>query len=426
MTKHSSRLKNLAAVAALALAGLAAAVSARADDSLSVEVMHFWTTGGEAAALSKIKQKVGSAGVLWIDSPIAGGGGDNAKTAMQARIAAGSPPTAMLMLGYNIIDWGKAGMLANLDAVAEKGKWSARIPEAVRAFTQVDGHWVSAPTNIHRVNMVWASKAAFDKIGAIVPKNWEEFNALAPRFREAGIIPLGHGGQAWQDVTLFDSVALGIGGPDFYRKAFVDLDPAALSGDTMVKVFDQMRILSTMVDKNFAGRDWNIATSMVIEGKAAMQIMGDWAKGEFTNAGKKPDADFLCFAAPGTGDDFVFLVNSFSMFELADDTARKAQVILADAIMDPATQTAFNIEKGSIPAVSDAPKQGLDSCALKNVDDMAAASGKNTLLPTVAYTHATTAAVTSAITDVVTRHFNSDMPSSDAAKELADAVAAAL
>lgn len=426
MTKHSRRLKYIVSTLAIVVAGLTASQPVRADDALSVEVMHFWTTGGEAAALSKIKEKVEGAGVVWIDSPIAGGGGDNAKTAMQARIAAGSPPTAMLMLGYNIIDWGKAGMLANLDDVAEKGKWSARIPRAVKAFTQVDGHWVSAPTNVHRVNMVWASKAAFDKIGASVPKTWKEFNALAPRFREAGIIPLAHGGQAWQDVTLFDSVALGIGGPDFYRKAFVDLDPAVLSGETMVKVFDEMRVLSTMVDTNFAGRDWNIATAMVIEGKAAMQIMGDWAKGEFTNAGKKPDTDFLCFAAPATADDFVFLVNSFSMFELADGTARKAQVMLADAIMDPATQTAFNIEKGSIPAVNDAPKEGLDSCALKNVDDMATSAAKNTLLPTVAYTHAANAAITGAITDVVTRHFNSDLSSADAAKELADAVAAAL
>ena len=79
-------------------------------------------------------------------------------------------------------------VLANLDAVAEKGRWSARIPDAVKTFTQVDGHWVSAPTNVHRVNMVWASKAAFDKIGASAPKSWEEFNALASRFREAGII----------------------------------------------------------------------------------------------------------------------------------------------------------------------------------------------------------------------------------------------
>jgi glucose/mannose transport system substrate-binding protein len=100
--------------------------------------------------------------------------------------------------------------------------------------------------------------------------------------------------------------------------------------------------------------------------------------------------------------------------------------MLANAIMDPAVQTAFNIEKGSIPAVVDAPTAGLDACALKNVKGMAVSSAKNTLLPTVASTHATGAAVTGPITDVVTRHFNSDMSSADAAKELSEAVEGAL
>lgn len=411
-----------AAVASLVV--YASAVAARAAEP-SVEVMHFWTSGGEAAALAEIKKKVEAEGVAWIDAPIAGGGGDQAKTALQARISSGNPPAAMLMLGYNIIDWAKAGMLADLKDVAEAGKWDAELPEAVKAFTKVDGRWVSAPSNIHRVNMVWGSKAAFDKIGAKPPTTWEEFNALAPTFREAGIVPLAHGGQPWQDITLFDSVALGIGGPDFYRKAFVDLDPATLGGETMVKVFDQMRILRGMVDENFSGRDWNLATAMVMEGKAAMQIMGDWSKGEFSNAGKKAGTDFLCFAAPGTGEDFVFLVNSFSMFEQPDAEAKKAQTLLANAIMDPEVQLKFNIQKGSIPAISSAPTDGLDDCALKNVADLAAASKSGTAIPTVAYTHATNAAVTAAITDVVTRHFNSDLASKEAAAELVEAVAAA-
>jgi glucose/mannose transport system substrate-binding protein len=402
---------------------LASSAIARAESS--VEVMHFWTSGGEAAALGEVKKKVEAEGVSWVDAPIAGGGGDQAKTALQARISSGNPPAAMLMLGYNILDWAEAGMLADLKDVAEAGGWDAKLPEAVKAFTKVDGRWVSAPTNIHRVNMVWGSKAAFDKIGAAPPKSWEEFNALAPKFREAGIVPLAHGGQPWQDVTLFDSVALGIGGPAFYRKAFVDLDEATLGGETMVSVFDQMRLLRGMVDENFSGRDWNLATAMVIENKAAMQIMGDWSKGEFTNAGKKAGSDFLCFAAPGTSDDFVFLVNSFSMFEQPNADAKKAQTILANAIMDPEVQLKFNIAKGSIPAVSDAPTAGLDDCALKNVSDLATASKAGTALPTVAYTHAANASVTAAITDVVTRHFNSDLSSKDAAAELVEAIAAA-
>ncbi len=417
MKKSVKRLSILASAIAAVTLGSNSAVA-----ESSVEVMHFWTSGGEASALNEVKKVVEAQGIAWNDAPIAGGGGDKAKTALQTRITSGNPPAAMLMLGYNIVDWAQAGMLANLNDVAAAGNWDARLPDAVKEFTKVDGKWVSAPTNIHRVNMVWASKPAFDKIGATAPTSWEEFNALAPKFREAGIVPLAHGGQAWQDVTLFDSVALGIGGADFYKKAFVDLDTKTLGSDTMVKIFDQMRILRGMVDDNFSGRDWNIATAMVMEGKAAMQIMGDWSKGEFVNGGQKAGSDFLCFAAPGTNDEFVFLINSFSMFEQPNAESKQSQAVLANAIMDPTVQLKFNIAKGSIPAVNDAPTDGLDDCAIKNVNDIAS----NTLLPTLAYSHATASSTTGAITDVVTEHFNSDMSSADAVQALVDAVEGSL
>ncbi|MEZ5834352.1 MAG: hypothetical protein R3D03_01275 [Geminicoccaceae bacterium] len=58
-----------------------------------------------------------------------------------------------------------------------------------------------------------------------------------------------------------------------------------------------MTTLRGFVDDNF-GRDWNLATAMVINGEAGFQMMGDWAKGEFLNAGKKPGEDFLCYRFP--------------------------------------------------------------------------------------------------------------------------------
>jgi glucose/mannose transport system substrate-binding protein len=418
--------KYTAGASIMALAILATVqVSTPAAAEQSVEVMHFWTSGGEAAALNEVKSKVEAAGVKWTDAPIAGGGGEAAKTALQARIAASNPPASMLMLGQNIVDWAKAGMLADMADVAGPGKWDEVLPQAVKDFTKIDGKWVSVPTNIHRVNMVWASKAAFDKIGATVPKTWEEFNALAPKFKAAGIIPLAHGGQPWQDFTLFDSVALGTGGAEFYKKAFVELDVTALGSDTMKKIFDEMRVLRGMVDENFSGRDWNLATAMVINDKAAMQIMGDWSKGEFTNAKKVAGKDFLCFASPGTDKSFAFLINSFSMFTQPNADAKAAQAVLANAIMDPDVQRKFNIAKGSIPAVAGVSTEGMDDCAIQSVKDFAAAGAAGTAVPTVAYTHAASGAVTGAITDVVTKHFNSEMSSEDAVKELLTAVAAA-
>jgi glucose/mannose transport system substrate-binding protein len=403
---------------------LSAALPAFAEPS--VEVMHFWTSGGEAAALSAVRDKVVAQGVAWVDAPVAGGGGDQAKTALQARIAAGDPPAAMLMLGQNIIDWANEGLLGNVDALAAAQGWDAALPQAVQDFTKIDGHYVSVPTNVHRTDMIWASKAAFDKIGAAYPTTWDELNALAPRFVAAGIIPLAHGGQAWQEAYMFEAVAIGVGGADFYRRALVDLDDATLRGPEMVAVFTEMAALRGMVDPNFPGRDWNIASAMVINGEAAMQIMGDWAKGEFTNAGKVPGDDYACIPVPkAQGDGFVYLVNSLSLFAQSDPEAIAAQEVLASAIMDKDVQVAFNLAKGAIPARTDIDLSAMDACAQATSAALTANDVAGTAVPTFAGTHAANASVGAAATDVITGFFNSDMTPEAAASALADAIMAA-
>lgn len=392
----------------------------------SVEVMHFWTSGGEAAAMSAVRDKVVAGGVTWIDAPIAGGGGDAAKTALQSRIASGNPPGAVLILGQNVLDWAAEGMLGNVDALAAAEGWDTALPDAVKDFTKVDGHYVSVPTNVHRTDMIWASKAAFAKIGAAYPTSWEEFNALAPRFREAGIIPLAHGGQAWQEAYMFEAVAAGVGGAEFYRKALIELDDATLRGPEMIAVFSQMAALRAMVDPNFPGRDWNLASAMVINGEAAMQIMGDWAKGEFTNAGKVAGADFACIPVPkARGDAFVYLVNSLSLFTQTDPDRIKGQQTLASAIMDKDVQVAFNLAKGSIPARTDLDLHAMDACAQATSASLAANDAGGTALPTFAGTHAAKAAIVGAATDAITGFFNSDQSPADGAATLADAIAAA-
>ena len=108
-------------------------------------------------------------------------------------------------------------------------------------------------------------------------------------------------------------------GTDFYKAALIDLDPAALGGDKMKEAFDRMAKLRTYVDDNFSGRDWNLASAMVIEGKAGMQFMGDWAKGEFLKAGQKPGTDFVCIRFPGTQGAVTFNSDQFMMFKVGDD-----------------------------------------------------------------------------------------------------------
>jgi glucose/mannose transport system substrate-binding protein len=395
--------------------------SAAAYAADEVEVLHWWTSGGEAAALNVLKQDLEKGGIGWQDMPVAGGGGEQAMTALRARVTAGNPPTAVQMLGFDITDWAKQGVVADLNELAAKEGWDSVVPPALQAFSKYDGKWVAAPVNVHSTNWVWANKEIFDKLGLKQPTSWDELVAALDKIKEAGYTAVAHGGQPWQDATIFDAVVMSTGGPEFYKKAFIDLDSAALGSDTMVQAFDRMAKLRSYVDDNFSGRDWNLASAMVIEGKAGVQFMGDWAKGEFLKAGKVPGQDFMCFRFPGTQGDVTFNSDQFVMFKVGDDR-KAAQEKLASAIMSPSFQVAFNKVKGSVPARTDVDGSDLDACGQQGMKDLAEASKNGTLFGSMAHGHAAPAAVKNATYDVITAHFNGEMDSKTAAEELAKAV----
>ena len=388
-----------------------------------VEVLHWWTSGGEAAALNVLKKNLESQGITWKDMPVAGGGGEAAMTALRARVTAGDAPTAVQALGFDITDWAKQGVVGDLGEVADKEGWDKVIPVALQNFAKHDGKWIAAPVNVHSTNWVWISKKALDAAGGKAPETWDELVAVLDKMKENGITPLAHGGQAWQDATIFDAVVLSLGA-DFYKSAFIDLDPATLGGDKMVEAFDRMTKLRSYVDKDFSGRDWNLASAMVIEGKAGMQMMGDWAKGEFLKAGQKPGTDFVCIRFPQTQGAVTFNSDMFMMFKVGDDK-KAAQMQMAADIEDPAFQSSFNVVKGSVPARTDVPDTDFDDCGKKGIKDLAEAASGGTLFGSMAHGYAAPAAIKNALYDVVTRHFNGDIDSKAAAAALVEAIAAA-
>lgn len=412
-------LKSLVSAFALsaALAG-----TAYAED---VEVLHWWTSGGEAAAVGVLKDNLAAGGTGWVDMPVAGGGGEAAMTALRARVTAGDAPTAVQMLGFDILDWAGEGALADLTATAQAEGWDKVVPAALQQFSTSDGKWVAAPVNVHSTNWVWINKAALDATGLGAPTTFDELVAVLDKMKEAGITPLAHGGQPWQEATVFDGIVLSLGG-DFYKAAFMDLDPAALGGEQMAEAFNRLIKLRSYVDDNFSGRDWNLASAMVINGEAGMQMMGDWAKGEFLKAGKVPGTDFVCIRFPGTQGSVTFNSDQFAMFNQTDAAKQEAQVNMAKAIMDPAFQSAFNVVKGSVPARTDVPNDAFDDCGKKGMADLAEANTAGTLYGSMAHGHAAPAAVKNATYDVITAAFNGEYADgAAAAAALAEAVAAA-
>lgn len=398
--------------------------SVQAQEKGEVEVLHYWTSGGEAKSVAELKKLLQQEGFSWKDFAVAGGAGENAATVLKTRVLSGNPPTAAQIKGPAIQEWGDTGKLGNIDAVAKANNWDDLLPKVVSDAMKYEGSYVAVPVNVHRVNWLWINKAIFDKVGVKPPKTWDEFFAVAEKIKAAGYLPVAHGGQAWQDATVFEAIVLAVGGADFYNKAFVELDSAALSGKTMEKSFEVFRKYQRLVDPNAAGRDWNLATAKVIEGEAAMQIMGDWAKGEFTAANKTPGVDYECVAVPGTANAYTFNIDSFILFEPTAEN-QKAQNAFARLIMEPEFQEVFNLNKGSIPVRPGVPLDKFDICAKLSVSDFAATAKSGNLVPSMAHGMSTFPGPQGAIYDKVTEFVNSDKTASAATKELAPAVKAA-
>jgi len=259
---------------AFTVSAVALIASHTASADPQAEVLHWWTSGGEAKSVAVLQQEFADKGGTWTDMPVAGGGGDAAMQALRARVLAGNAPTAVQLKGPAIQEWHEEGVLADISAVAEAQGWAEVLPASIADHMKCEGTWCAAPVNVHRVDWIWANADVLEANDIAMPTSWEEFNAAAEKLQAAGIIPLAHGGQAWQDATVFEAVALGLLGPDGFRKAFVELDEATLTSDEMIAVFDQMRVLRGYVDPNFPGRDWNLATAMVMNGEAAFQHHG--------------------------------------------------------------------------------------------------------------------------------------------------------
>ena len=101
-------IRHLMVAIALCVAGS----SAQAGE---VEVLHWWTSGGEAKAAAALKQMMEDQGHTWKDFAVAGGGGEAAMTVLKTRAVSGNPPAAAQIKGLDIQEWAKLGFLTSLD-----------------------------------------------------------------------------------------------------------------------------------------------------------------------------------------------------------------------------------------------------------------------------------------------------------------------
>ena len=392
-----------------------------------VELMHMWTSGDSAAALGSLKDRFVDAGGTWIDSAAAGATSGQ-MASLRARVIAGDPPTASQLEGLNITEWAAAGALANLDEIAKADDWDASMPDALKRVMVYDGHYVAVPLNIHRINWVYYNPTLLKELGLEYPQNWDEMNAAIAKADEAGYQGFHHGGRPWQDFTMFESIALGVGGVEFFKKAFYDLDEDALSGDTMLEVFKELRSVASTFDDAYPGRHYTESLKSVAQGDALFTIMGDWSVAYFVTNGYEYGKEYACAPAPQNDGLHPFTINSdaFGFFTQSDPDRIEGQKIVARMVFEEKTQIDFNLKKGSIPARQNLDLSGFSDCQQISQKDLVTAAAEDSLLMSFAQAMAQPGAISGAAEEVITTFIaNPETTPEEGVELLATAIAAA-
>ena len=404
------QLKKLISILATLAVPLTVPLIAHAQKA---EVIHWWTSGGESAAVKELATAYTKAGGTWVDAAVAGGGA--ARAAAINRIAGGNPSTAALFnTSKQYRDVIEEGLLNNIDAVAVKEGWDKLLPAPILDSVRVKGHYYAVPVNIHNPGWFWYSKAALQKAGvAGEPKSIDEFFAALDKLKAVGVTPLAVGGQGWQEILTFSALLVNVGGRDTYLKFYQAQDPAVVTSEPFRKTLESMKRLRSYIDPGSAGRNWNDTTAMVITGKAGFQIMGDWAKGEFASAKQTAGKDFGCFPGFAANVPYVLGGDVFVFPKTSNAEAIKAQQLLATTFMQPATQVAFNNKKGSIPIRTDVDTSQMDPCAQAGMAALKDRS-RHLAVPDMLMTPD----MYGAVQDVISKFWNSSQSVDDAVKAL--------
>jgi len=339
--------------------------------SADLEVTHWWTSGGEAAAVSEFAKAFNATGNNWVDGAIAGGGG-TARPVIVSRIIGGDPMGAtQLNHGRQAEELIEAGLLTDLTEIAEEGGWKDLVnPTSLLDSCTFEGRIYCVPVNIHSAQWLWLSHGAYKKAGIDVPTDWNEFVETAPKLEEAGILPLAMGQQGWQQNLAFGTITIAVAGTDAWRDVSVNRSAEAAAGPEYKAVFEAV-VAARELARGSNVQDWNLATNMVITDQAGGQIMGDWAQGEFQVAGQVAGEDYSCLPGLGVNEILDTGGDAFYFPVIDDEETKKAQLELASLLISPEIQVAFNLKKGSLPVRGDIDLSAANDCMQKGLKILA-------------------------------------------------------
>ena len=346
-----------------------------------LEVVHRWNTASEVVALESLldgftdrRPSIESHRVVGSDD-----GEGTAENALQRRIVTGSPPSTFLHRGGRALDpFVDAVSLHQIDDLWTDEMSETFHPDAQQA-THRDGSQVAVPVSIHRVNTLFYNVALVERAGvdpdAIETPGelLEAIDTVQSGTDAAGMV---HSGSGWSTLQLFSQLLLGVAGLEAYG--------AVVAGDVDTYRHQLERALSLLFDvrKRSPGpvARWDAACRRLTSGSAAFLAQGDWAVGEFYDAGFEHGEEWDVIPFPGTAGWCVLTVDCFVFPR--NNPSPDATAEFLTYLGTPDTQYRFNETRGSLPARTDV---SVDEFGPFQQSSHRALDGTDVRLPSIAH-----------------------------------------
>lgn len=325
-----------------------------------VEIMHWWSRGGDHTAMQVFKNEFERRGGLWEDATNLNSI-DTLNSAVSRMSKGYSPTFVQWNSGWEVRQISQLGLLDPVTDQKQKRQLRNVILDSILDIVAVDGQIVAIPVNVHSENWLWYLHDRIDEKTSRSFDTWQQFLNFAKTRKEAGETAIAVGTEPWQQRILFNNVLLGVAGRSLYRRIYSNMDISATEDPAFREALETFKKLR-QYSRSFGEGHWDEQIAAVAKGEALTVSMGDWAKGEFRNLGIKAGSELACVPAPSTRNKLILVLDVFVRGRVESEQERQGQALFLDVVTDPEVNQRFNLLKGSLPPLKNLDASSLDIC----------------------------------------------------------------
>ncbi|WP_244520572.1 ABC transporter substrate-binding protein [Aliiruegeria lutimaris] len=276
------------------------------------------------------------------------------KTSIRNFLSADAPDLANWYAGNRMAPFVNSGQFMDVSDVWEEHGLKDALASALPSMT-IDGKQWGVPYTYYQWG-IYYNKEAYAAAGVEVPETWDQFIENCAAFKEAGVDCVTTGTKAlWPGAGIFDYLNMRTNGYEFHM-ALANGEVAWTSDEVKATFAEWAKLVEPgYITQNHAALDWQDAAALLVQGKAANYVMGNFAVAVFKEGGMTDETlGFLPFPtinpdvprAEEAPTDTVHIPSGASNVE----DAKKFLAYLAGAD----AQTKINAAMGQLPINKDA------------------------------------------------------------------------